>query len=546
MKLLDLSKMSRVATDGDTSTFRHEDGHEIRILHRALPRIQQEQIKRIAIKEQKLAKGGEVRKMYSDSEEPVSKDDGAPLAVEPASQNDPDFQAPPNAGPMSHNQPITINVGAPPAAAPPAPAPQAAPPPAPAKPLPPVPASVQALSPPPGVQDDSQPSSPDPLAASNTSAPPNAAPAGGNFNDAAIAANQGAVQGQEAANTEVQNSANALRTTLKEFDDYQKRNPINPTRWASSLGEQGKADLAIGLGLMGFGGTANAGFDFINKQIQNDISAQQQNLENKKSVFSGYKEMFGDDVAAANMTRATMNDIFTHKVNMAALAQGSSQAMQNAQAFSTQKKQENEQLVQNTAKILQNANKSAPEAPKDQLFVPGYKNALFALKANPIAEKDYPHVMEEVTQAEQAQKAIDEVNKVFPLLAKNATIQGRVARGGSGALSTVLGGAGELLGGHGAAAIGAGAGAATKSLGNVGNSQNKQYEAQKEQLVKTIGNLLPQFGPTAVNEAADKFTPEQGDTPKDIEVKRQGFIDLIKNSVKHTYTDNYPGIIKPE
>ena len=73
MKLLDLGKMSKVATDGKTTTFRHDDGHEIRILHSALPRIQQEQIKRIEIKEH-MADGGEVAD--DDDSDTPSKESG--------------------------------------------------------------------------------------------------------------------------------------------------------------------------------------------------------------------------------------------------------------------------------------------------------------------------------------------------------------------------------------------------------------------------------------------------------------------------------------
>lgn len=518
--------MTKVATDGKTTTFAHDDGHLITILHSALPRIHQEQIKRLPLKEdpEMMADGGEV-----DDTKPQMK-------AEPIDPSSPDAQP---AAPTSPTGPVVINVnpaGSGPAypSGPPttAPVPQAAQGPNSA----PTPSAAPAPAP-------SQPSTPSTPAPALEEAPQD-------FNAVAVKANEEAMASQAKANQETQDSVGKLHRVLNEFNQYQQKNPINPNHWAESLDSKQKGDVAIGLALMGFGGNANLGFDFINKQIDRDIAAQQRNVDNRATVFGGYKEMFGDDAIAANMTRATANDIYAHRVNVAALSQGTNQAKQQAQAFTAAKQQENEQLMQQTAPLL-NAKKKEAAAVPDQLFAPGYKKAMFALKFNDIAKTDYPKVVEEVTQAEQAQKAMDEVNKVFPQLTNNATFQGRIARGGSGAASVAGGAIGTLIGGklggaRGAAegaGIGAGLGHSMASAGNLGNEANKQYEAQKEQLVKTIGNLLPQFGPTAVNEAADKFAPEQGDSPETIEVKRKGFIDLIRNSVKHTVADQYPGIM---
>jgi hypothetical protein len=54
--MFDLSKFQKTAEDKDTTTLKHEDGHEMRIMHAMIPKIQREQLKRL-----KMSEGGEAQ-----------------------------------------------------------------------------------------------------------------------------------------------------------------------------------------------------------------------------------------------------------------------------------------------------------------------------------------------------------------------------------------------------------------------------------------------------------------------------------------------------
>jgi hypothetical protein len=80
----DLAKFKKISSDDRSTTMRHVNGHEVKIVHSALSSKMRDQIEALPMHDQapvKMAKGGAVRKMYADSEEPVSADDSAPATV---------------------------------------------------------------------------------------------------------------------------------------------------------------------------------------------------------------------------------------------------------------------------------------------------------------------------------------------------------------------------------------------------------------------------------------------------------------------------------
>ncbi len=76
---IDLSRFKKVSSDKKTTTLRHAKGHEIKIAHSALTPKMKEQI--ASLEKHEESKG---RKMYADSDEPVSADDDAPEADDAA------------------------------------------------------------------------------------------------------------------------------------------------------------------------------------------------------------------------------------------------------------------------------------------------------------------------------------------------------------------------------------------------------------------------------------------------------------------------------
>ena len=65
IKGLNLSKMKKISSDGQSSVFQHPEGHTIRILHSALPALQRKQLEKLPVHQNKpleMAHGGAVTK----------------------------------------------------------------------------------------------------------------------------------------------------------------------------------------------------------------------------------------------------------------------------------------------------------------------------------------------------------------------------------------------------------------------------------------------------------------------------------------------------
>lgn len=570
MKLLDLSKMSRVATDGDTSTFRHEDGHEIRILHRALPRIQQEQIKRIAIKEQKLAKGGEVRKMYSDSEEPVSKDDDAPTTdTKPPLVAEPEPDAP-----QGHNQPITINVGTPPNAAPPASPPvQAAPP---AQP----PAPAQGAPSPQGAAPDNGVMPPADVAKLPTQSLGNAVKSADEQQaiDATKAQGMVDVYGDQKKNAEniqarQQQTINDLKTHTDAFAQYLAANPQNSRRILQNQSDEDKVATSLGLflGGLGGGGTSNTALDYLNKVIDRDVEDQKANADKRATIFGAYQHLYNDENTSTAAAKASMADVLIARTNQLAATLGTPQAQANRDKIVSDLQAGKYRDLQDAAGYAQsmeatpNESKPSGDQSSNTILAPGASHTLAGLAYHPIAKGQMPEIMKQVTQAQQAQKAINEVNTAFPKLVNESTLQGRISRGvnphSMAAAGTALGGAAgagtamlasgvlppAIAGLPAATAAGATAGGTLgealgqtiKNSGNVFNEKNKQYEADKSTLVKVIAKLVPNLSTDAIEDVVNKNTPENNDDPETVKKKQANINTFIKNSVETSYLKQY-------
>ncbi len=86
MKGLNLSTFRKIASDKKTTTLQHEDGHQIKIMHGALPTLQRKALEKLPMHAmadeapKKMAEGGKVEpKKYAEGtpDEPVSSDDNA-------------------------------------------------------------------------------------------------------------------------------------------------------------------------------------------------------------------------------------------------------------------------------------------------------------------------------------------------------------------------------------------------------------------------------------------------------------------------------------
>lgn len=398
MNLFDLSKFEKTAEDKHSTTMRHSDGHEIRIIHSSLPKLKQEQLKRL-----KLAKGGDILesgeggesaqgkavrwakkdkhnseahmkgakeeakgraehekefvkpnikglaeggpvKMYADSEETVSKDDSAPTT----DQAQPSSQAPV----------VNVYAGAPNSA------------PAQAAPVQ-IPNPAQSMSQPPPAQNVPVPQNmvQSPIEQNGQLNPGKQAEMvqqAGELQkniDVAKGKQLSDVQaGMNAANvTQAQNlnnNLNMLANQTKSIADYtlSDKNQININHYLENRSIPQKIANAFGLlagGIkQGLIGGDNPALTFMNNQIQRDIEAQKNRQDQTKTVYGYYKDLYGAGNVTNNLTQAAMNNIYDGKVKKIAYDMGTPQAIQAYQAFTAQKGAENQKLLQDSATQL--------------------------------------------------------------------------------------------------------------------------------------------------------------------------------------------------
>jgi hypothetical protein len=497
MKLLDLGKMHKVSTDGRTTTFQHDEGHIIKILHSALPRIHQEQIKRIPMA--KMAEGG------------VAETPEETPAVPAPETEKKDVQAPGG----TH---ITINAAAP--------APQT-PPPLPAE-VPAVPNAIkQEESAVPRQANVNIPGSPAPSTPAITTS---TEPTEQDFGTTASAVNQEAAEDLQHKVNKVVATGNQMRNVLNDFDQHQKENPIDPNHYAASPGDARKTDLAIGAMLLGFGGHANVGLDFINKQIDRDVAAQQQNFENKKTIFGAYKEMFGSDDVAANLAKATTLDIVNYKVHSAALKDPTPQKIEAAKAFNDKAQAEKNQLINSAAQMHADRNhpdKQGTYSPKP-LLLPGAEKKYKRLQYDPSISESQKHEIErQYGVATQADKARAGVRQIFGDMTQQVTPGGWIARNVEHI--PIIGNVGSKLVGQATDVLSSALPGGDDSASNI--QVNRSFEANREALRSAITSALrgvEGISTSSIDETIDKWLPEAGDDQKRLAEKFSHLDDFIR------------------
>lgn len=353
---LNMSKVKKIAGDKKTSTFKHDDGHVIMILHSALPAAQRKLIEKMP----NFSEGGDVEleapntnpnvpqaakddyakesatraaekerygqplvKMYADPQEVVSADDSAPTAPAPQPEAQRDSQA----NTLGMNVPSVQ---------------QSTPNPA---------AVVAAQAPMQGVQI---PTGSDGVPNLNKN---------GDFNPTGASQNtQTAIQDQK--NNEIalgksrvnieqgqldqisvneqerQQKFNEMAGHTRDFNAWMNAHPINENHYMENLSTAKKVTTAIGLFLGGLGGGiahtgGNVALDYLNRQIDRDIDAQKQRSDQAKTIYGAYRSLYGDSVATYNLTKASMLDAYTHKMNLSADLVGTATAKQRALQFGT-------------------------------------------------------------------------------------------------------------------------------------------------------------------------------------------------------------------
>lgn len=308
---LNLSKMKKVAGDKDSSTFVHPSGHKMVIAHSGVSHIQRKQLEQLPI--EKMADGGDpgagVQGVSEDSiPDSTSAISGPAPAVNPA-QAPVEDEAPaqdPGRAPAANPSPLPPQSGV----------------------------DVQ------GAYNEGQ-------RAISEQADVNTQKA---KSDQAIQEKDVADR-QALADDFKSNQATFMKHQQDFMNDY-ANNHIDPRHYQENMSTGSRIASAIGLFLGGAGSAttgSNPALDFLNKQIDRDISGQQSRIDQQKTLLGANQEMYHDQLLSQNQTRANMNDIYDRQIQLAATKLGTPQAKALADQAHSQFALQNSQLLQQNA-----------------------------------------------------------------------------------------------------------------------------------------------------------------------------------------------------
>lgn len=609
---LNMSKMKKIAGDKSTSTFKHDDGHEIKILHTALPALQRKQLEKLPI--HKMADGGDIDDQNPQPNPtpgpdnvPIPQDviemgkkafasnysDGGPVVHR---GNNPKLQQSIVRNPVPENQTKVLphyDSGTPSVD--------------PADAMQPAPASVY------GNQSANAQVQPVPQAPQTLN--PNGllnAPSAYNLQQQAGREQQAVDQAKGAAQANLEAGYNKQRAAIAQqdadairqlkshtddFKDYITQNPIDPKHYQENMGSGQKVTTAIGLALGGFGngfnGRGNPAMDFLNKQIDRDIAAQQSRGEQQKSVWSAYQHLYDNQSISSNLAKVSMNDLYTHKMNQVAAQMATPQAKAIADAFGASKAMENNQLLLNASQnagietanpgqpgaqtnpnevpsvpyIDQNgkaqgvsSQSSQPEQPQKSMqgSVPGFTpehvlspDALKKINQADIAKlpgwSDLGETRDQATTAQQLEKAFNgpkgdgkgSIDDYFNQMYQNSG-QGSYIKGAGGALqrggSKVTNAISHLVGGR-----------ATDLEVPAYSEATKAYQDNYQNLKTMLGSTLKGLISVAdLDRMVGTYSPGFGDTEKDIAKKKEDFKNELRRALKTSSLETHKLLAKPK
>lgn len=330
---LNLSKVKKVGGDKHHSIFKHPDGHEIKVAHSGISALQRKQIEKMPI--QKFADGSSGVEIPQNS---------TPASMGSIDQEFPK-EAPVSSMVSSNPSSQVSDLGMP---------------------------QEQAMLSRPVSKTDVQPkvtqSSLDTGDKSDPTTPQNLGEKSYNMGINAIG------EQQRVDSEKSRRQADITQNDLQERQDFQQKtndnqnklleqrqhfmndyqaDHINPNHYMESMSAGEKVASGIGLFLGGFSSAfthnGNPAMDYLNKQIDRDIQAQQSKKDQQKTLLGANQAMFHDDIVAANQTRVNMNDIYLHKIQLAAEKLGTPEAKAKADMAAAQFGLQNEALLRQNA-----------------------------------------------------------------------------------------------------------------------------------------------------------------------------------------------------
>lgn len=335
-------------------------------------------------------------------------------------------------------------------------------------------------------------------------------------------------------------NAAELKKHADEFAAYTRKSPINPNHYTESLGAGAKVASAIGLFLGGFGGGSNPAQDFLNKQIDRDIQSQKDNAEQKKTVWGAYQQLYGDQVVSNNLTKVSLNDQLLHKMALASAKLGTPQAKAAYDLAQARYSKENAQLLgvsANRVTGLKNGTIKPEGHPVDEkhsrdamerngikpILSPRASERFNKLQYDPTAKPQYEELKKQYESASQADKILEGIDQTYKDLTGNATTAGRVAQLSHETLSKVPF-VGEALD-------------AVASFPSKIETESRDYDRAKTELTKSVVNALKgsQLTTEAIEKVVDANTPVKGDPEELVAKKKASIVKFIKESVRTNF-----------
>lgn len=343
---MDLSKFKKVASDGKTSTFRHYEGHELKVAHSKLSSKLRGQLESMPVhkpkmKEQKFAYAGEVEDDQGQGaayRSAYPEQDGPPAPMEVPSD------ALGSAYATAANAQGVMPSRAPQQTAPAEDSPDAA---------------LQ------GPANMPQPPNPDPTGEKSAIDQQISGIKQVGAGDEALMQAQGQLGTQRAAAAEpylrqMQDSADAyqaaLAPILKDRADISAdiaNGHIDPHRYLDNMSTGSKIFSALGMIIGGMGAgmghTQNLAFQSLQNNIDRDIQGQKDDLGRKQTLLSHNLAQSRDLSDAYNVTRVQTNDILAHHLAMLADQTADPMAKANIMKVHGQVMLQTGQLMQNAA-----------------------------------------------------------------------------------------------------------------------------------------------------------------------------------------------------
>lgn len=534
-KLLDMRQWGLASLDKEMAHLKHKDGHEMHVSIQHLPKLQQEQIKRI-----KKADGGPVldpdeTKKFEQGFDPSKKPAPQP---EPAPQNYADKglvqdDSADDSGSDS-NPPVTINIngsGAGPSASVSPQQPNAQQPNMAVPSGQPSPNEVQTYN------KDLTPNLPSALRVGEIAEQQKAEVAGAAAKAQEPIAREGASFDQQQIQ-DINKEANSMKGHVDEFRDYMNANPLNPRHYMESMDAEQKKNTATALLLGGFaqglGAGNNPAMDFLNKQIDRDIDAQKVNADRRNTIYGAYSKLYDDQIIANKLTHATMLDRQIQLTNKIAAQLGTQQALAQKNAITSSLMfQRNADVTDAQGRMGALQTGTANPLPVKESEEEGIAPILGEGAAEKIKGLSYTklpnmdQVQQQFTVAQQADKALSNLKNTFETMSKNLTTAKRVEQLSERTLGRL-----PLIGSGVQGVMSGPAEAETES---------RTYESAKTSLRSDLTNALRGTNITSaeVDKIVDDNSPVKGDGPSELKQKRDTIEGFIRRAVPTSHLQKY-------